>query len=127
MSEVASLDLCKELYELSEWEATDNSYMKYSLNENPSLVPIPFNDTGAKLLSGSEEWHIPAYSLGYLLRKLEQGWVGKTKSGLFYATYKFKPGSGTSSIRQAGKSPEDALCRLFIELFKSGVLTKGKD
>ena len=103
----ASLELCKELFELSGWV-------------------------------GVEEWfdhdvvaeRAPAYTLDFLLRKLPEtttlrrnkrkaiktsNWHGEWAVGVFGDKYK-----GISGTH--GDTPEDAACKLAIELFKLGVL-----
>ena len=98
MSQVASRELCKELYELSGWDGTDEQYHV-----------------------GMAEY-CPAYDLGYLLRKLpakipfsdgeitlrvEIWWAGG-----WYAHY------GIYDWKAAiADTPEDAACKLAIELF----------
>lgn len=98
---VANLDLCRELYELSGW--TDNDHHRY--------------------LGEGEE--IPAYDLGYLLRKLQPfnaadlQWLGGK-----WAAQAVIFGTQPKSERTEADTPEDAACKLAIELFKQGVLTK---
>lgn len=111
----ASSDLCKELYELSGWEA-DNAWYYYEVG-------------GTKLESVIGNMHKPgdgymemyAYTLGYLLRKLPpycelhraiymDRWVITTDGELHKV------------IEMTADTPEDAACRLAIELFKQGVL-----
>lgn len=105
---VANLSLCKELYELSGWDET------YHLH--------PDENSNAYKAS-------PAYDLGYLLRKLPWNleapygkycsahmYLNKQKSHyrvgyLFYSQY-----------NQTANMPEDALCKLAIELFKQEIL-----
>lgn len=110
----ANLDLCKELYELSGWddsewkEITQKWRFKHRKDTNPELAIQPYQYKFGE--------YIPAYDLGYLLRKLpretilsnisDNGWTivygGK---GLYKAT-----------------TPENAACKLAIELFKKGIL-----
>jgi hypothetical protein len=94
---VANLELCRELYDLSGWETP---YLK-TLRQNP-------ND-GIKIIKT-----YPAYDLGFLLRKTnfgvrphDEGWKA------FYY-----------SKEMTGDSPEDVAVKLAIELFKQGILTK---
>lgn len=99
---VASKELCQELYELSGWKDTGESH----------LLPDPSSKLGVKKL--------PAYSLGYLLRKLptdrsvsfrfnyktDEWWVNEDRTHLFFTA----------------DTPEDAATKLAIELFKQGIL-----
>lgn len=97
MSDVASLDLCKELYEVSEWEA-----------------------------DAFRDGITPAYDLGYLLRKLPVHISIEshaTLDGKGSRWYKAVDNSAEESCRAV--TPEDAAAKLAIELFKQGVLTNG--
>lgn len=107
MSEVASLELCKELYELSGWiDPSQNGY---------SHVP------GA-----------PYYSLGYLLRKLavvqmitlryvHSGYRLSLDSPEWYDKWIcFLPDTRQGDYIVAD-TPEDAVCKLAIELWKQGI------
>lgn len=95
----ASLELCKELYELSGWEGEEDVYRQAEPGEEDENVVCP------------------AYSAGYLLRKLPKD----------ETTYGFKLGKWYAQYQAApvfADTPEDALCKLAIELFKQGVLKK---
>lgn len=107
-NEVASLTLCEELYKLSGWEDTQRYYDKNG-------------DTWTNLKSSITEsepgFACYAYSLGFMLRKLPRtvfltghsvGWSAEV--GLF--------------VSRDTTSPENAACKLAIELFKSGVLSR---
>lgn len=130
---VASLELCKELYELSGWE--DSSlYDHHFVSESSSGLTQP--DI------------CPAYPLGYLLRKLQatsnvewsNGWLGyriemfwdeidKNWSVLFKNTDtkddewdEEKGAYGLNKYTELGNTPEDATAKLCIELIKQGIL-----
>jgi hypothetical protein len=72
-----------------------------------------------------------AYDLGYLLRKLPM-WNGTTRLTLqpvvgsindrWDASYDYQDGS--SEHDNFADTPEDAVCKLCIELFKQGILQK---
>lgn len=126
---VASLELCRELYGLSGW--ADASFYYY--RDDKSGV------------AGIKQWHVQvdptkefvnhAYDLGYLLRKLAEvesvgiqfnhpdhrtalmpdRWMGK------YVAYTVWMPQGGYPVAD---TPEDAACKLAIELFKQGILTK---
>lgn len=102
MSDIASFELCKELYELSGWESGQ------WVNVN----------TGTKL-----DGRYPAYDLGYLLRKLPTTEIyhGRNKTGDYKAEWRFY-GGDSKVIRFWAATPEDAACKLAIELFKQGIL-----
>jgi hypothetical protein len=97
---VASLELCKALYELSGWAGDDS-----------------FGDMD----SGKSA--TPAYDLGYLLRKLPQGThiVKNTGDKPDYSCWSYLH-ENVDTVR--ADTPEDAACMLAIELFKQGVLKK---
>lgn len=112
MGNHASLELCKELYELSGW--WDDNLEKYDSHD------------GTIVRFGN----IPAYSLGFLIRKLpamiEDGgvehWltVEKHEQDDYMVAY-----SGHGSIligSPHADTPEDALAKLAIELHKAGIL-----
>lgn len=123
---VAGLHLCEELYELSGWDV-----------QAPGAAwwyTYPDDSAAAYFSERPEHWDeaikkIPAYDLGYLLRKLPPATIirrnkkrGKDWSAGFYDT-----GAGyrnTSIAKTTADTPEDAACKLAIELFKNGVLTK---
>lgn len=128
MSDVASLELCKELYELSGWNDTFWTYARYPKTkggENTSIVKNKKFDKGSKTI------YVPAYTLGYLLDKLVEVKTGLTIYHVhstmsweaFYAGKFFEYGVETQHWEtQGGMNPADAACKLAIELFKQGVL-----
>lgn len=106
----ASLELCRELYELSGW-TTDE--------EHPDENMV-------------KEGHF-SYDLGYLLRKLpvtisRTGTLGsryedvtlrRIKKDVWIAYY-----NGNRDGYGQADTPENALCQLAIQLFKQGILKK---
>lgn len=127
-----SLKLCKELYKLSGWEMEngDTYYKKYSLTK--WATPIP---RGVHTLSGELEWECPAYSLGYLLRKLP-GHIAITSTNWdnihtekpegqeldYQAVACYQSNIKRLLVQQTADTPEDAACKLAIELWKAKVL-----
>lgn len=105
MSHVASLELCKELYELSGWKTG-----RFFWSEK-----TPKFSRGAFI----EGVSISAYDLGYLLEKLPAQ-ITLTK-GVSYAC-RWVAEDRNNSHNFTGKTPEDAACKLAIELFKQGIL-----
>lgn len=116
---VASLELCKELYELSGWE--DGARLPwYCWIEAHQEYDID---------NGRPEF--PAYELGYLLRKIKNQltknqWLDirvneKSTDGYVgaYGTWE----QGHLEHLEAA-IPEDAAARLAIELFKQGILER---
>lgn len=99
---VASLELCKELHTLSGWETPLD---QFHYNEGEPL---------------------PAYDLGYLLRKLQRNHVelyGLTTGEWTARAYWH---STEQARAEYADTPEDAAAKLAIELFKQGILTKGE-
>lgn len=123
---VASLELSKELYELSGWE--DLWYIKGEDDAEPWVHERRAAVSGYETLA-------PAYSIGFLLRKLpvEIGvfdtpdyrgrlTVSPGENNWWYASYDYD-----KQTVQSAHSPEDAAAKLAIDLFKQGVLTRGGD
>jgi hypothetical protein len=154
MNDVASLELSKELYELSGWDDTYCKWNNFYYTDgrgNRRLdrwrIKHSRTTTDGKLI-------VPAYSLGYLLRKLpdqlgnwEHNFVYRLSMKKIDHSYFFeysnhawwrdnkakftRAGYDTSSDNLAygikpvtADTPEDAACKLAIELFKQGVLKK---
>lgn len=108
---VASLSLCKELYELSGW------YDTYHYYDADDVV-----DEKAHALLMSRNQNCPAYDLGYLLRKLP------VSTGLDIVNagdkWVIDPVVGQKSVKSIiADTPEDAAAKLAIELHRQGVLT----
>jgi hypothetical protein len=138
----ARLELCKELSLVSGWFDT---YFWHATFQNHSSPQDQRGINHYMLVSQQElqelQNHsyikklgfIPAYDLGYLLRKLN----GKTPVSLKiydgYTTAYWQDFSETAKLPDKfvhkADTPEDALCMLAIELFKQGVLksTQGTD
>lgn len=155
---VASLDLCKELYELSGWKDCDLLWRWY-LNWLDDTETEPELVMKRGHMNVAAPFKVPAYDLGYLLRKLPAYLAEKRdkrklltpeNSRLYWFTLQKYPqeleggehlidewccsydsveaGSGVYSTDKFDAStfadtPEDAACKLAIELFKTGVLT----
>jgi hypothetical protein len=108
--DVASLELCKELYKLSRWALTEKHWYKGELVYN-----APYG------------WDCSAYDLGFLLRKLPAKVENssplefeKVRSDI----YLFRYGGLGPRFMASYDTPEDAACMLAIELFKQGIITK---
>lgn len=106
---VASLENCKRLYELSGW-----------------VDHLEANDDGLE--------PIPEYSLGYLLRKLPLRVKDEYQGNLFGVRMKQTNGSGwimwygeigkdTEMYFTTANTPEDAACRLLINLIEEKVIS----
>lgn len=109
---VASLELCKELYEVSRW---NSSYgLKYWKDGNLiDVIDIPC---------------FPAYDLGYLLRKLEDlesltlHRCHHQDNSYNWEVKCYTPDNQDVTWFKSAESPEDATTQLAIELFKQGIL-----
>lgn len=130
--EVASFELCKELFELSGWTGSVYAWELHT-KHNFLIHTLEYDKKPS-----DKEW-IAAYDLGYLLRKLpsvkdvefrieqngfsEQGqdWVAY---GYDYKVFEDTQNEDKARIyRNNADTPEDAVCALAIALFKQGVLT----
>lgn len=127
---VASLELCKELYELSGWGKTQNVWAIATGEENKDVSP--WLRVGVGSSSAWEE--LPAYDAGYLLRKLPASVKIKghpyvlelrpNYSGSAWSALYYDPEKAEAPIQVYDNAPEDCLTKLAIQLFKAGILTK---
>ncbi len=125
---VANLELCKELHELSVWDDTVWFHFKGHLYTSHEL-------RGQTVGPGWEP--VPAYDLGYLLRKLPRylEFQGKHEGDFLLKLMPLYDGS-TWRIEYAEASddwmpfcvdadtPENAVAKLAIELFKQKIITR---
>lgn len=115
----ASLELCKELYELSGWEC-DGFY--YSRGQ------LVFDYKEFMLQAASS---FPAYDSGFMLRKLppclpeNDDWRLSLEPN-FKGSQWFCGYTGRGSFVHVGQAdtPEDCLVKLAIELFKQNILKR---
>jgi hypothetical protein len=141
MSEVASLSPCRELYELSGWNDTDFIHSETYVNEKFDRYRVVYLPNSPEVYEengktfGEVRRHVtPAYSVGYLLRKLPRniedssGNIYRLRGGsnqYFYWQYECvdDPDVLWWNISPFSKdSPEDALCTLAVALFKQDVI-----
>lgn len=117
---VASKDLCEELYGLSKWDGTPLGYGYNELDEDfVFLGEMPRDYTDPQ---GNDNYLVaPAYDLGYLLRKLTFWTLESKHFDQFKASHRDINGKNYSCHAD---TPEDAACKLAIELFKQGILKK---
>lgn len=118
--DVASYKFCEVLYELSGWSGPHWWYRLHGA----SKTPIVFH-----LRSIPQENDIPAYDLGYLLRKLPLQIKSESLELVVYgghweAAYTKSRRSlwGEDIGSHASDTPEDAVCSLAIELFRQDYL-----
>jgi hypothetical protein len=124
---VASLELCKELYELSGWITPDFSYVSDNIrNDDERNYARQFRPVYEGMAKEPGTYRFPAYDLGYLLRKLPapKG-SGNLKLELSSDTNQWYCYYGIGIYYGAtADTPEDAAAKLAIVLFKQGVLSK---
>lgn len=105
---VANLELCKELYKLSDWTDTPDRW------------------------DAKKSWPIalPKYDLGYLLRKLPEIRLETWHNG--HVVVKHYTTNGVPEklerlgrvVKAEADIAEDATCKLAIDLFKQGILER---
>lgn len=164
--QVANLELCKTLFELSGWDNDPGtrpddrlkvwmpSYSRSMMGEgNPAYKDTPPSQRNQVLVGEPHvtddprhqvnipevvfEWWwrdvqalqdqiVPAYDLGYLLRKLPSGcYVMQQSDEEIYEGQRQQWGAlGWRDYGYFADTPEDAAAKLAIELFKQNVLTK---
>lgn len=117
---VASLELCKELYKLSGWINTTEVWIKNgTITGAITKYELEINKLDGFYLH-------PAYGLGYLLRKLQP--LGTSIRANGFGTWEVETDSEEvgsdeySQLEFTMNTPEDAACKLAIELFKQGIL-----
>lgn len=128
----ASLELCRQLYELSGWRQTDWAWWSDDRTDPQAawklerIVHVPDQQYFA-------DWKVPAYDLGYLLRKqadeqdgfnLYRYYDGIGRSWGWEAIWESTPNGSTF---ERADTPEDAAAKLAVELFKRGILKPRKD
>lgn len=119
MADVAGLKLCRELYDLSGWNDT---FFRWADHGKDSFFGV-FVDDGL---------HPPAYDLGYLLRKLppyiskdiveDLQWLDIAPVEVDKNNDVVTWSAGYKSDYKYAHTPEDATCKLAIQLFKQGIL-----
>lgn len=120
---IASLELCKELYELSSWDETEKMHWK----------PTPLGN----LDSNKGVAECPAYDLDYLLTKIPHHISGyhldmwaypdEDTEGFAFSYYAPLADGGKGAVaknlpQRGDKNPTNAACKLTIELIKQGVI-----
>jgi hypothetical protein len=136
---VADLELCKQLHDLSRWEDAEKCWYKVNRATHKSgewedlggapefkalnVEQVPtYNWETRRDTSCHTEYVSPAYDLGYLLRKL-QGQKRASVSRLLSRNMWVASCVGITKNCEAA-NPEDAAAKLAIELFKQGILTR---
>jgi hypothetical protein len=129
---VASLELCKELLELSGWDDTKQVWkytepmstdIKYGVREDGDKWCYSVQPHSMKSYNLNEVSVWSAYDSGYLLRKLPaELLLTKLRNG--DVRFQIKHHTAEKLYGVLADTPEDALTQLAIQLFKSGELTK---
>jgi hypothetical protein len=132
---VASLENCRKLFELSGWVDTHFLWLTAANNPKGSL----WRNDGQ--LTPDDAAVCPAYDLGYLLRKLPPSlprnhtsdyWMTLRPLSVnqFEACYRaltdLDMGPPAVINRFIDSTPEDVTARLLIRLFETGILKKGE-
>lgn len=128
---VASLELCKELYAVSGWKGhiwSEDGVKSCNLFFNSMAGWTLTTCADPKAFEDEPDDWIPAYDLGYLLQKLpgENMAFAHGKNDTWYLNLILMDIRGPgmqSSFSTEGVSIEDAVAKLAIELFKQKVLT----
>lgn len=120
---VASLELCKKLYELSGWDDPETLGAIKSSETTGVVSTLP---PGKNFYYGNR---IPAYSLGYLLRKLPQSLsadadhiTGDWMLKLDHPSHGWNAYYYGDLQGGVADTPEDAACKLLVELIKTGII-----
>lgn len=128
---VASLELCKELYELSGWESDAiNPDLEHCWVESKKGWKCELTYVFDNYGQGKQWGVVPAYDLGYLLRKLPAKLNSAYLKLVSFEETRYAPTNrfgwlcfySGSSPQAKADTPEDAACKLAIELFKQGIL-----
>jgi hypothetical protein len=124
---VANIELCKELYDLSGW--TNPKPGVFEIEKAWRPTPLSSGDNYRLINIGpNTPEDIPAYSLGFLLRKLpSSGSVEFYKRVYDEETKTYTWGvewglhQGNTEFVDDAQTPEDAVVLLILELFKQGM------
>jgi hypothetical protein len=114
MARYVTEDLCDRLFKLTGWEDTQEVFV----NGKPTWRNSP----------GVADTNTPVYRMGYLLDKLDNihlelkhPYLGVDYLNLWGAYYYADDYYGVDYVA-AGKTPEEAMAKLTIELFEKGVI-----
>lgn len=112
---IASLEISKKLYEVSGWE-TDG----WLWTNGPNPAEESYVSKADKLKYRHDDTFVPAYSAGYLLRKLPANTLlyQFSNTGEWCSVY-------ASVALEKADTPEDALALLCIKLIEEKILSKG--
>ncbi len=123
---VASLQLCRALYQLApDWNDTYCSWFIDDVVPDDQLLGQPRSEPavgihGSRLRAIFSE--VPAYDLGFLMRKLPDGYglvKGVGSNWIAFEMRTMQPQNG-----EKAETPEDAAVMLCIKLWRQGTLPK---
>lgn len=122
VNDVASFELCSELFKLSRWKETADAYdVSYADHWLRHIAEFPEDSRERAMVK-----MVPAYPLGYLLRKLPpftKVYLDSVDRELAWRCVMPSPGYIGATVVARGNTPEDAAVRLAISLFRRGVLS----
>lgn len=135
MTDTASKDLCQELFELSGWDDNELFYVKSFTRKDKwknSIWEIESYESYSNVMTKQEFLEsnvVPAYDLGYLLRKLGS----EAPNDIALTSYTSDAGEITWHIEVidhdylagSADTPEDAVAKLCITLLKQDILKAG--
>lgn len=139
---LASIELCKELYKLSEWETEYH----YVYEPNGGLKTNGYKWQGPKYVRTRHNSYsyIPAYDLDYLIQTLpatipsdehpgreahlivRKDYANphdKNRGALYFAWYAVVGDNDPADFGTHSSTPEDAVCKLAIKVFRLRTLT----
>lgn len=126
MNDYASLENSKRLYEVSGWDDEDLlHWQKRRGDDGTTMYDLAIYESG----------FCPAYSAGYLLRKLpptiqgnipasERPLVLQANNPMWFARYE---DIDATEHQVMADTPENSLVLLAIKLFEDGILVKGQE
>jgi hypothetical protein len=123
----ASLDNCRRLYELSGWGNSEYTWVCVT-----DMLPQLLTKGATQYIGNDlERVDVPAYDLGYVLRKLQymedlaiHRCHHMDNSWNWEAQCHPDPDASDGYSFAYADTPEDAACKLAIALFEAGVLVK---
>ena len=121
---VASLENCKKLFELSGWKDTSLKSWEHDNHPEENMGDFVGQDGSTSSIS----WVCPAYDAGFLLRRLPN-YIDTEDEAYELQLWHAYDDCWTSSYKLSdpeltihSDTPEDALALLAIKLFEEGVL-----
>jgi len=124
--QVANLELSIELHQLSGWDDTEFAHTEWKWDDDRVFPKVKLREDAESGLNS--RLVAPAYDLGYLLRKLPEYHGDHPVLGRVITGVRWSISYGAVMdhlfINKVADTPEDTACKLCIELFRQGVLTR---